>query len=585
MSTNQYALLANKASGSSSAFTHYSLRMEALPNLQQVISRNETSLLLADGHSTRSKDGSLVTVIGDIFDRGDAMSALMELDNPFCAAMRRSSGRSVLADCWGAYVAFVEHNDCLVTVRDPSGALPCYYAQREGLVMISSSIEPMMQTGFVEPSVDWCAVGRLLVAKDLRPPETCLAGIVELPRGGRLTIGKDSLVVDQIWDPWNFTTPNNYSSAEESAACLKSTVGRCVAARASQFSNILLGVSGGLDSSIVAACLRRAGTNVGCITLATDDPAGDERPFARVLCRYLGLDLVEATEELDYVDIALSHAGHLPRPVSRSFTQSGDRLQRDMADRTGVEAFFSGGGGDNIFCYLTSAAPVADRILRHGPGRAMFRTAVDLARMRGVSVGHAVRKGMVRAWLRKPSYTWPRDFSLLSSDAAYMLEDGLSHPWLDAPPGELPGKAAHVAWLLGIENHLEGYLRERQRPNVFPLLSQPIVELCLGIPSWQWCAGGRDRSVARAAFSDELPREIIERRSKGTPGPFVMQILHAHRAQVRGMLLDGLLASRGLIDTARIDILLSQGIAISEVDNARIMHLLDVEAWARHWSR
>ena len=39
----------------------------------------------------------------------------------------------------------------------------------------------------------------------------------------------------------------------------------------------------------------------------------------------------------------------------------------------------AGGGGDNVFCALQSAAPVADRLLTDGPGRGFFSTARAIA--------------------------------------------------------------------------------------------------------------------------------------------------------------------------------------------------------------
>src|SRR3546814_15687375 len=62
---------------------------------------------------------------------------------------------------------------------------------------------------------------------------------------------------------------------------------------------------------------------------------------------------------------------------------------------------------------------------------------------------------------------------------------------------------------------IELYPRSTAAPQITPLLSQPIVELCLSIPTWQWVRGGRDRAVARAAVADLLPALIAQRRTKG----------------------------------------------------------------------
>src|SRR3546814_984119 len=76
----------------------------------------------------------------------------------------------------------------------------------------------------------------------------------------------------------------------------------------------------------------------------------------------------------------------------------------------------------------------------------------------------------------------------------------------------LPGKAAHVAMLARAQKSIELYPRADAPPQIVPLLSQPVVELCLSIPTWQWVHGGRDRAVARAAFAGILPDLLVERK-------------------------------------------------------------------------
>src|SRR3546814_18425449 len=74
---------------------------------------------------------------------------------------------------------------------------------------------------------------------------------------------------------------------------------------------------------------------------------------------------------------------------------------------------------------------------------------------------------------------------------------------------------------------IELYPRSTAAPQITPLLSQPIVELCLSIPTWQWVRGGRDRAVARAAVADLLPALIAQRRTKGGPTGFLRRVFNA----------------------------------------------------------
>jgi asparagine synthase (glutamine-hydrolysing) len=151
--------------------------------------------------------------------------------------------------------------------------------------------------------------------------------------------------------------------------------------------------------------------------------------------------------------------------------------------------------------------------------------------------------------------------------------------WAHASPGAVPGKATHVAWLVGILNHLEGYRRERTHRTVWPLMAQPLVELCLRIPSWLWSRGGQNRALARRAYVDVLPPEILSRRSKGTPDCFVVELFEANRKRIRDLLCDGFLAANGIVDREEIARFLVDEGPVRGLGYWRIMTLTDVEAW------
>lgn len=117
-----------------------------------------------------------------------------------------------------------------------------------------------------------------------------------------------------------------------------------------------------------------------------------------------------------------------------------------------------------------------------------------------------------------------------------------------------------------------------------PLLSQPIVETCLSIPSWQWRAGGRDRAVARAAFANSLPAMVLDRKVKGTPDPFCGAIIRHKRQELRERLLDGQLAAHGLVDSGAIEDALRADRATSSAENVRLLELVNAEAWTTVWA-
>lgn len=525
-------------------------------------------------------------VLGPLFDAVYGNICLTTRDEPVCTLSRPADCDVLFREYWGSYVAVSRDTESgqWQLRRAPFGSLACYYVQTEHVTAIVSDMEMLSRAGLRVPELNWSQVGRFLLSDQYRDPVTCLEGVQELPGGGILTLGGAEPVV-MGWSPWTFAVDPVGIGEEELAALLRTTVIRSVAAWNCLFRHVLLGLSGGLDSSIVAAALSEASACFSCLTLFTSDATGDEREFARATSDVTGSALYERIEDVASVDLTRSDAADLPRPVARAFAQSGDAHFQDIATRISADAFFSGGGGDNVFCYLQSAAPVADRLLVDGMGRNALRTAADMAQMSGVSVGRTFAKGIQRAWFRSPEYRWPIDASFMSSD--FMSEHGVefAHPWLRPPPHALPGKAGHIALIMAFFNHVDGFGRECMAPRVIPLLSQPIVELCLRIPTWLSCSGGCNRSVARAAFRADLPPRIANRASKGSPGSFVLDIFQRKTPQVKAMLNEGVLAANKLIDLDAVNQAIARPIPANNLQILRIMRLVDVEAWARSWTK
>jgi asparagine synthase (glutamine-hydrolysing) len=502
------------------------------------------------------------------------------------AQLSATTGRSLIEGFWGGYVAIVrdDASQAVHVIRAPLGDLPCYYLQNEGLTIVASDVGGLVAAGILQPAINWSFIAGHLLREHFRPSATGLRGVTELLGGTRLTVTAGDTRVEQLWSPWTFAArPAEIADEAIAIEQVRETTLACVNAWGSDFRHIVLGVSGGLDSSIVAACLAHGDTPVTCLTLATQDAGGDERLHARDLATHLGISLHEAFEDLALVDLGRSDAAHLPRPLARAFAQSGDQLSLRLAAQVGGDAFFSGAGGDNVFCYLPSAAPIADRLLAQGVGRGVVRTVRDVSRLTDSSIWKAAVMGMRRAWFRARGHSWPCNRTFLTEEAIARASALGHHLWLDAPAHALPGKAAHIAWLIGIQNHLEGFGRERTHRMVAPLLSQPLVELCLRIPSWMWCSGGRNRSTARSAFARDLPHSIIERRSKGSPGSFVVELYEAHRERVRTLLSDGLLARAGLVDIDSVIAVIDDPRPVRAHHYSRIMALVDVEAWLRAW--
>ena len=526
--------------------------------------------------------GAAGCILGYLFPRHGPARQLAELDAGEVASIAQNQGQALISTYWGGYVAAVADSESVRVMRDPSGTFPCYFSTYADVTLFASDAELITAATASHVSVDFEEIGRQLYRAFVPVPKTALANIRELLAGFavRLPAGLDRQ--ESCWSPWDHVHKRGEGSTE-TAERLSRIVSHSVHAWASTHHRVLLSVSGGLDSSIVAACLAKANIDTVCLTMFTDDPSGDERPFARALCDHLALPLIERPFRLKDIDITEPLGANLPRPRDRTQANAYERVHNAVASEIGAGAFMTGNGGDHVFGYSQSAAPIADRYLAEGFGHGMFAALLDVCRHTGCNIADALRQAWRLVRESPTYYVRPNPLFLESGFLAGLGADDLHHPWLDAPRDALPGKAAHIATILRVQPNLEpsGGIRF---PLLNPLVSQPIVEACLAVPSWEWRAGGRDRSLARRAFAGDLPPLILNRRVKGTPGRFAARLLDHFRDPIRERLLGGQLASRKIIDAAAVERMLASERPVPDLERVRLLELVSAEAWIDHWT-
>ena len=544
------------------------------PHILVLVERETRVLELADGCGV---------IIGEMFDRGDRR-ALTHLDADASQDIVASGGGKLMQRYWGGYIAFLpgHETDAPIVVRAPLGDLPCLHAGLDTSLGVASDLTMLRQVISSPWAIDWPELGRYLMAPDVRRPRTCLAGVEELQGGDRLAFADRAVRIDTLWSPWMFVAPDRtIIDVAEARARLRGAVDLAVAARSSTCGRILARMSGGLDSSIMVASLASAGRDIVGLTMVTDDPSGDERYYARIVAEAFDVGLVEQRRSVARVDPMTSRAAEQPRPSTRLFQQDSIAAAREVAALRGADVVFDGGGGDNVFCYLQSVAPIVDRYRTSGWGPGVWRTLGDVARLTRTPVVEVAHRAFRRAMRQSPRYRLVPKTQFLSTLAMELAASATDHPWLDCPPHTLPGKAAQVALLVSAQSWVESLDPLAMPASVSPLLAQPVIEVSLAIPSWMHVNGGSDRAVARAAFRGRLPDTIIDRRSKAGPDGFLAQIFEMHRSVIREMLLDGLLAHHGLIDVVPIEAATRPASYTKGYDFLRILHLIDAEAWAR----
>lgn len=502
----------------------------------------------------RLADGAIV--VGDIFPRGTTAT-----HSP--------------ADGWGNFLGFSPRASTLRVERAPLTGSPLYWSARDGGTLMTSHLA--LIENLSDFAIDWEFVAHSLAYRNLRTERTGLLGWQELLPGSRLLIEDGRPRVEQTWSPWRHVADPNPLPKSAVAPGLDQRLLDAVAAWVEGRSDIVIELSGGLDSSMVTAALSETDANMSAINFVTPGADGDERHFARAVSALCDIALLEVTHEPREVELTAPPAHRHFRPGAYAVLGGIDQAFNEAIGDRQV-SIFGGIGGDNVFGFDSTVAPILDAAAQFGLGGRTFRAMRDVARAANASLWDAARLSW-RAWRKGPRPHWERNLTFLAPDHIPVCP--FVHPWDEGAKSASPAKRNHVEAIRRILDFLDRPERWYDRDVVAPLLSQPVVEYCLQIPSWTWISGGRDRAVARAAFANRLPPEVVWRRGKGRIESLCVAAFLSQRPALRDLLLGGGLASRGLLDLAAIEAYFARDNLNGNFDYFRLLEIADVERWVR----
>lgn len=547
------------------------------------VHRTGPHLLVAAAPACAATDGR-ATLVGEPHLQGSAHP--LQPGEALAALGSAARSGTVFDRIWGSYILFRHAAPGMAwqVIKSPFGNVPCLWANRGDGIACASSLTLLQSFGVARPSVDWRETLLYLMATELRRGSTCLDGVFELSGGHALELLDNVPTMAPLWSPWRFACgPMPLTEPGEAAEQLAAAIDMAVAARTAAGKPSVLLLSGGLDSSVVAAALARAGRRFVALNMVTRERSGDERIYARAVAEHTGAPLTEALRSTGAIDWADPAPSRLPRPSVRVFRQPALTAARALAKSIGADAVLDGGGGDNVFCSLQSVAPVLDRLRLEGAGGA-WSTARDIALLCDVGLPTVVKNVAIRLLSRRVRFRWLIDHSFLVPDAHGLSAQATAHPWLDPPRGALPGQTAHVALALAAASVPGSLDCDDAIPVVSPLVAQPVVETALRVRSWLWFADGWNRAVVRRGFAGRVPEAILRRQGKGTPAGFMAEIVAGERERLRELLLDGLLVRNGIADRVALEAYLDRSGPPLDYGFARVLQLADAELWARSWS-
>ncbi|HTA18221.1 MAG TPA: asparagine synthase (glutamine-hydrolyzing), partial [Polyangia bacterium] len=486
----------------------------------------------------------------------------------------------------------------LFLARDRLGKKPLHYAvTAAGQFVFSSELGSFAHLPELRQRISATAIDDYFAFGYIPEPQTIFEDILHLPAAHFLVLERGRKAV-QPRRYWQVPTATHQVGEAEAVAELTRRLTSSVGARL--IADVPLGafLSGGVDSSIVVACMARA-TSAPVKTFSVGFAEGgredNELPYARLVAERWRTEHHELVVEPDMVGLLPSIVRHHGEPFADTSAVP-TRYLCEMTQKH-VKVALSGDAGDEAFGGYRRYvwAHVADTINR-----------LPRPLARGVAAALAAAPGRKARWLREYGACLGADeasrylrfvchFSSAEKNALYTPELAARF----ARDATAESFAAHLGasratdTVSRLQNlDVETYLPDDILAKVdvasmthalearAPLVDHHVVELGAALPGRLKLRGRKGKHILKRAFADLVPAEIVNRRKKGfslPTGPWLRGRLHGF---ARDTLLSDAARARGLFRPEAVTDLLDRHRA-GEDHGERLWNLIVLETWQR----
>ncbi|MCM2423638.1 asparagine synthase (glutamine-hydrolyzing) [Streptomyces sp. RKAG293] len=535
-------------------------------------------LVLTRGGST----ALAVVFTGEVYNHAELRAELAARGRRFST---RCDSEVVLqaVDAWGeqaparmegmfAYAAWEPAHRRLTLVRDRFGIKPLCYARISDGVVFGSEPKAVLAHPAVPARLELDGLRELLLSAHpmiKTPGRSAFAGLREIEPGTVTTLTPDGVRTRRYW---SLTPAEHRDDLPTTLERVRTLLGRAVTGQLRADVPVSVLLSGGLDSSAIAALARPEADVLH--TLSVDLGAGasgedamgrdPDGPYADLMVRHL--DTAHRTVAPAARDLAdPSHRARVGR-LRDGLTMGDFDTSLMMLFRAVREHFpvtLSGEGADELFGgyrWFTPLAAAAESF----PWDTVLDRA-DLTRLLDPALARALDLPAHRAELH----------------AAATAE-------IEHLPGTAPGEAAlRRDSYLNLTRFLPCLLDRTDRLSMgsglevrVPFLDHRLVEYVFNTP-WEFKTfDGREKSLLRAVVADLLPAPVLARRK--SPYPMVRD--PAYRAALTGQ-VDRLLTTGSpaaeLLDVRAVRSLLLEPSGEKRFPREGLELVLDLDQWLR----
>ena len=564
-------------------------------------------LSAAADHPVASEDGSVQVLLnGEIYNFRELRRPLEERhrfrsqgDTEVIAHLYEERGDDTFAALDGMFAVALwdARRRRLVLARDAFGKKPLYYWADARRLVFGSEIKALLAAG-VPAEMAEEHLAEYLGFGYVPTPATLFRGIRKLPPASFIVADVNG--VGEPKEYWDVRFPPVGGARDISAHDAREAVRALLteAVRKRLVADVPLGLllSGGLDSSVVAALMARlVPGRLKTFTVGFEGHSSyDERAHAETVARHVGAEHHASVVRPQAAELVETLLHHHDEPFGDSSALPTYLVAQEA--RRHVTVALNGDGGDETFAgydrfhaaLLAERIPMAVRRLLslgvralpagadfHGKLRRLHRfarkavlplderlyawsTFFDLPELRSLGVDGVVRDERVLSSVRSALARCP-DTSVLSrflylNFRTYLVDDLL--PKMDR---------------MTMAHALEGRS---------PFLDRALVEYVATLPDEYKRRGGRGKVILKELASDLLPADILRRPKQG----FGVPLGDWFRQELRPMVDDTLLSSPRLarwLRPERVRALRDEHISRRADRGHQLWTLLTLELWLR----
>ena len=478
-----------------------------------------------------------------------------------------------------AFALWDRRTRTLSLVRDRLGIKPLYYGLQNGRLAFASELKPFEELPDWRPEIDHDALAAYMRLAYVPAPHSIYRGISKLEPGHIAVIDAGGRVESAAF--WSLeqaamrghASPLDMGDGEATDA-LEALLGDAVRRRL--VADVPLGafLSGGIDSSLVAALMRsRSNSTVRTYSIGFAEEGYNEAPHARKVAEHLG---TEHTELYVTPREAQQVIPQLPSIYDEPFADSSQvpTYLLSKLTREHVTVALSGDGGDELFagytrhrfarlasrmpapfgravaCGLGAAGPAFWRTMfgalpakiRPSLGPDKIHKAASLFRA-GEEEGY---RNLVSAWIDPESIVRGGSearSAIFDAEIGKMLPDPLDRmQYLDTItylPDDILTKVDRASMAVALEARV-------------PILDHRVVEFSWRLPSRFKMRFGKGKWLLRQVLYRHVPKELVERPKSGFAVPLALWLRGPLRAWAEELLSEKRLAEGGYLNPAPI---------------------------------